>query len=118
LVVVVDDDESLRQSVENLLGSVGVITEGFESAEAFLSSDALAETACLVLDLRLNGRSGLDLMAVLVDAGRTVPVVMLTAHGDREARQRAVRLGAIAFLAKPFRAAELLEAVTGALKGR
>lgn len=117
MVSVIDDDESLRRSVENLLSSVGIQTAAFESAEAFLASSELASTACIVLDLRMNGMSGFDLMAHNAGAGWLIPVIMLTAHGDNEARQRALRAGAKAFLAKPFRAEELLDAVRAVLDG-
>lgn len=111
LVTVVDDDESLRRSLGNLLSSLGIEVETFASGESFLASPALDETRCLVLDLRLEGMSGLELMAELAARGRNLPVVMLTAHGDEGIRAQAMKAGAIGFLTKPFRADTLLRAL-------
>jgi FixJ family two-component response regulator len=115
LVSIVDDDESLRRSVRNLLTSVGFRVETFVSAEAFLESMHRETTGCLVVDLRMPGMSGLDLLTHLAAAGSHIPAVVLTAHGDNEARRRTLEAGAIAFLGKPFRADALLEAVRSAL---
>jgi two-component system response regulator FixJ len=115
LVSLVDDDGSLRQSVRNLLSSVGIEVATFASAEAFLESEDLGGTGCLILDFRLEGMSGLELMAHLSAAGRQIPIVMLTGHGDAALRQRSIAAGAQAFLTKPFKANELLDAVKAAL---
>jgi two-component system response regulator FixJ len=115
LVSIVDDDESLRRSVRNLLTSVGFRVETFDSAEAFLESTHREHTGCLVLDLRMTGMSGLDLLAYLAAAGTPVPAVILTAHGDAEARRRTLQAGAVAFLGKPFQGNALLDAVRRAL---
>jgi len=115
VVSVVDDDASLRRSLRNLLTSVGFQVEMFASAEEFLSSSQRENSGCLVLDLRLGGMSGLDLLSHLAATGSRIPVVILTAHGDDEARQRALEAGAVAFLGKPFRADTLLDAVGRAL---
>ena len=115
IVSIVDDDASLRRSVRNLLTSVGLQAQAFASAEEFLASPQRANTGCLVLDLRMAGMSGLDLLKHLGAIGSRIPVVVLTAHGDDEARQRAMQAGAVAFLAKPFRGDALLEAVRTAL---
>jgi FixJ family two-component response regulator len=117
IVSIVDDDASLRRSVRNLLTSVGFQAQAFASAEEFLASPQRANTGCLVLDLRMAGMSGLDLLKHLGAIGSRIPVVVLTAHGDDEARQRAMQAGAVAFLAKPFRGDALLEAVRTALDG-
>jgi FixJ family two-component response regulator len=117
LVVVVDDDDSLRRSVENLLDSVGMRVRTFASGEDLLRADVLGEAGCLVLDLRLEGMTGLDVMAHLSAAGQAVPVVMLTAHGDEEVRQQALKAGARAFLAKPFRPDELVPIIEQLLAG-
>jgi FixJ family two-component response regulator len=116
-VSVVDDDESLRRSLRNLLRSVGFGVETFASAEEFLRSAQRENTRCLVLDLRLTGMSGLDLLQHLAVADSHMPVVILTAHGDEETRRRSLRAGALAFLDKPFRSAALLDAVRTALHG-
>jgi two-component system response regulator FixJ len=115
LVSVVDDDESLRRSLRNLLGSVGFRVETFASAEAFLQSIHQAQTGCLVLDLRMPGMNGFDLLTHLSGRGSRIPAVILTAHGDDEARQRSLQAGAVAFLTKPFNGNALLDAVRTAL---
>src|SRR5439155_4586640 len=110
-VCVVDDDESLRRSVRNLLSSVGFQVETFASAEEFLESTRRAHAGCLVLDLRMAGMNGLDLLKHLAATGSRLPVVILTAHGDDEARRQALEAGAVAFLGKPFRSDALLDVV-------
>jgi len=115
IVAVVDDDESLRRSLRNLLGSVGFRVETFASAEAFLQSIHQQQTGCLVLDLRMPGMNGFDLLRHLSDTSSRIPTVILTAHGDDEARQRSLQAGAVAFLNKPFNGNALLAAVRTAL---
>ena len=115
LVSIVDDDESLRRSLRNLLGSVGFRVETFASAEAFLQSTHQAQTGCLVLDLRMPGMNGFDLLTHLSGTGSRIPAVILTAHGDDEARRRSLQAGAVAFLTKPFKGNALLDAVRAAL---
>ena len=117
-VVIIDDDASLRRSLSNLLGSVGFHVETFISAEAFLQSSHRERTGCLVLDLRMPGMSGLDLLRHLAATGSLVPTIVLTAHGNDEARRECLEAGAFAFLEKPFRSATLLDAVRRALGGR
>ena len=118
LVSIVDDDESLRRSLKNLLGSVGFRVETFASAETFLESLHLKETGCLVLDLRMPGMNGFDLLRHLSGTGSRIPAVILTAHGDDVTRQRSLQAGAVAFLAKPFNGTALLDAVRAALAQR
>ena len=115
VVSIVDDDESLRRSVKNFLTSVGFRVETFDSAEAYLRSPNREESGCLVLDLRMPGMSGLDLLEHLGAAGSRVPVVVLTAHSDTEARRKTLQAGAVAFLGKPFHGDALLDAVRSAL---
>ena len=115
IVSVVDDDESLRRSLRNLLESVGFGVETFASAEEFLGSAQRDSTGCLVLDLRLTGMSGLELLRQLVRADFRIPVVILTAHGDEETRRRSLQAGAVAFLGKPFRSEALLGAIRAAV---
>jgi FixJ family two-component response regulator len=115
VVCIVDDDESLRRSVGNLLSSVGFRVETFASAEEFLESTHRSNTGCLVLDLRMAGMKGLDLLRHLAATGSGIPVIILTAHGDEEARRQSLEAGAVAFLAKPFRSEALLDAVRTAL---
>jgi two-component system, LuxR family, response regulator FixJ len=117
LVSIVDDDESLRRSVGNLLTSVGFRVERFASAEAFLQSAHRGNSGCVVLDLRMPGMSGLDLLMHLAAAGSRIPVIILTARSDDEACRRALQAGAVAFLGKPFQGEALLGAVRRALDG-
>jgi len=114
-VVVIDDDASLRRSLSNLLGSVGFQVETFISAEAFLESPARERAGCLVLDLRMPGMTGLDLLRHLAATGSLVPTIVLTAYGNDETRRECLEAGASAFLEKPFRSATLLDAVRRAL---
>lgn len=115
VVSIVDDDESVRRSVGNLLLSVGYRVALFESAESFLRSVERGNTGCLVLDLRMPRIDGLDLLAHLESSGERVPAVILTAHGDDDTRERARQAGVIAFLDKPFRSADLIGAVDSVL---
>jgi FixJ family two-component response regulator len=118
VVAVVDDDASLRRSVKNLLSSAGFEVETFESAEAFLGASAPGQTGqlgCLVLDLRMPGMSGLELVQLLRARGTQLPIAILTAHGEEDAQARCLALGVVAFLTKPFSAEELVRVVTAAL---
>ena len=116
LVSIVDDDESMRRSVRNLLISVGFRVETFASAEAFLQSAHRSNSGCMVLDLGMTGMSGLDLLTHLADTGSRIPVVVLTAHSDDETRRRTLQAGASAFLGKPFHGEALLDAVRRAME--
>ena len=115
LISIVDDDDSLRNSLNNLIRSVGFRAQGFPSAEAFLNSSELHDTACLILDVRMPGMSGLDLQRQLVATNSPIPIVFITSHGDDDAQARALDAGAVAFLYKPFREEALLKAIDSAL---
>ena len=115
LVAVVDDSESVRESLPDLLQQVGYAVEAFPSAEAFLASTSANETSCLVLDVGLPGMSGPDLQQELTRRGKTIPIVFITAQGDKSLRPRLVAAGAAACLFKPFSDTALLEAVESAL---
>ena len=115
VVSIVDDDASLRRSMRNLLRSVGFRVETFASAEEFLRSAERENTGCLVLDLRMTGMSGLDLLRHLAVERSRVAVVVLTALGDEETRHRSLQAGAVAFLKKPFHGDALCDAVRAAL---
>ena len=115
LISIVDDDDSVRESVRGLLRSIRFEVEVFASAEEFLSSERACETDCLILDVRMSGMNGLELQTRLVAAGAVVPVVFITAHGDEELRARALGGGAVDFLLKPFSEEALLTAVHTAL---
>src|SRR5207244_8395286 len=103
VVCVVDDDESLRRSVRNLLSSVGFRVETFASAEEFLESTHRANAGCLVLDLRMGGMNGLDLLGHLAATGSRIPVIIVTAKDDEEVGRRTLETGAIAFIRNTFR---------------
>jgi FixJ family two-component response regulator len=115
LISMVDDDEALRRSLDNLIRSAGLRARGFASAEAFLESNQLSETDCLILDVRMPGMSGLELQRQLALANSDVPIIFITAHGDRD-RTQALEAGAAAFLDKPFYEEQLLQAINTALK--
>jgi FixJ family two-component response regulator len=119
LIAVVDDDDSVRESLRGLIRSVGFAVAVFASAEEFLSSDDLRNTDCLILDVRMPGMNGLDLQRQLGATDYQIPVIFVTAHGDEEARQRALNGGAVDYLLKPFSEEALLNAIDAALsKGR
>jgi FixJ family two-component response regulator len=115
LISVVDDDESVRESLPDLLRSFGLEVEAFSSAEAFLNSSALARTGCLILDVAMPGMTGPELHQELVRRKREIPIVFITAHSDDRIRPRVLKRGAVACLFKPFSEAALLEAVNAAL---
>jgi FixJ family two-component response regulator len=118
LISIVDDDDSLRNSLNNLIRSVGFRVQGFASAEEFLNSNQLDDTACLILDVRMPGMSGLDLQRQLVAADCRLPIIFITSHGDGDARARALEAGAVDFLYKPFREEALLNAIHAALQSQ
>jgi len=115
LVAVVDDDDSVRESLGGLFRSVGYAARGFASADAFLQSDDLANTDCVILDVRMPGMSGLELQRQLVASHPDVPVIFMTAHDDARARSQALSGGAVDYLIKPFSEEALLDAVRAAL---
>jgi FixJ family two-component response regulator len=116
VVFVVDDDEGMRQSLKNLVGSVGLRVEAFASAQEFLRSKVIDVPGCLVLDVRLPGLSGLDLQKRIADAGIEIPIIFITGHGDIPMTVRAMKAGAVEFLTKPFRDQDLLDAIQQALE--
>lgn len=118
LISVVDDDESVREALEDLLHSAGLEVATFASAEEFLGSRHLPTAACLILDLHMPGMGGLELQQRLARDGHRIPIVILTAHGDDNARTNALAKGAVAFMPKPFDGEALLRAVEAALKSR
>src|SRR5262245_39526285 len=115
LVSVVDDNESVRESLPDLLRYSGFEVNAFPSAELFLESETVGQTDCLVLDVGLPGMSGPDLQLELIRRGFDIPVVFITAQGEKSLRPRLVGRGAVACLFKPFSDTELIDAVTGAL---
>jgi FixJ family two-component response regulator len=115
LISVVDDDDSVRESLRALLRSVRFAVDVFASAEEFLSSNRVPETDCLILDVRMPGMGGLELQRRMVGSHPKVPVIFITAHGDEDLRSRALRGGAVDYLLKPFSEEALLSAVKTAL---
>jgi FixJ family two-component response regulator len=117
LVSVVDDDESVRESLPDLLRQLGFAAEAFSSAEAFLASEVLSETSCLLLDIVMPGMSGPDLQEELTRRRQKIPVVFITGHEDASIGPRLLARGAVECLVKPFSEAALLAAVRAALRG-
>lgn len=114
-VYVVDDDASVRKSVGRLLRTAGLQVEAFASADEFLAHPPSDGSACLLLDLKMPGRNGLELQEALVAARKPIPIVFVTGHGDIAASVRAMKGGAVDFLTKPYSVEELLEAVERAM---
>ncbi len=115
LVAIVDDSESVRESLPDPLQHVGFAVRTFESAEAFLASDAVDTMSCLVLDVGLPGMSGPDLQQDLIRRGKSVPIVFITAQADTSLKLRLLATGAVACLFKPFSDTALIDAVEAAL---
>jgi len=116
LVSVVDDDESIREALPDLLKELGYSVQAFSSAEEFLASDCVGSTKCLILDLSMPGMSGPDLQRELVLRRQQIPIVYITAHGDEATRCRLVEQGAAECLFKPFSDMELRNALNAALR--
>jgi FixJ family two-component response regulator len=116
LVSIVDDDDSMRSAVQDLLEAVNLQARGFASAEEFLKSGKQHDTACLIADIRMPGMSGLELQAKLNAERCRIPIIFITAHGDARMRMQALRAGAVEFLAKPFDNEALLDSVRAALE--
>jgi FixJ family two-component response regulator len=111
IVFVIDDDPAVREGLEDLLVSVGLKARTFASTHDFLQSERSGAPACLVLDIRMPGKSGLDFQSEMAEHNIALPVVFITAHGDIPMTVRAMKAGAVEFLTKPFREQELLDAV-------
>ena len=118
LVSVVDDDESVRESLPDLLREFGFAAEAFSSAEAFLASDVVSETSCLLLDVAMPGMSGPELQQELIRRQQDIPIVFITANGDKTVRPRLLAQGAVECLFKPFSETALLDALNAALRMR
>ena len=118
LVSVVDDDESVRESLPDLLRQLGFAAEAFSSAEAFLASQVVSETSCLILDVAMPGMSGPELQQELIGRQEEIPIVFITANGDKTVRPRLLAQGAVECLFKPFSEAALLDALNAALRMR
>jgi FixJ family two-component response regulator len=116
IVFVVDDDASIRDALKSLIRSVGLRVEAFGSPREFLQGNRPDAPSCLVLDVRLPGKSGLDLQCQLAEANIYIPIVFITGHGDIPMSVRAMKAGAIEFLTKPFRDQDLLDAIQAGLE--
>lgn len=115
LICIVDDDESVREATKALLRSAGYQAQTFASAESLFSSGILKETECLILDVRMPGMDGLEMLSRVINFGFRIPVIFITAHADGRLRRLAVGAGAADLLAKPFRARDLLQIVESVL---
>ena len=116
LISVVDDDESIRRTTTRLIESFGFRAAAFESADSFLRSGQLRDTACLIVDVQMPGMNGLQLQSHLAGEGRGIPIIFITAYDDKESRRRAMQAGAVAFLGKPFSDEHLLQTIRSTLR--
>ena len=117
LIAIVDDDKSVQNALQDLIEAEGLSARGFGSAEEFLESRERHKVACLIVDIRMPGMSGLDLQAKLNAERCKIPIIFITAHGDAKMRIQAMRDGAVEFLTKPFDNEVLLDTVRAALEG-
>lgn len=116
MISIIDDDESIRIATESLVRSLGFVACVFESAQDFLQSPQLDNTACLITDVQMPGLNGLDLQDMLLAGGHRMPIIFMTAFPEDRLRQRALSAGAVGFLAKPFDAEGMIECLDRALK--
>ena len=114
-ISIVDDDESMREAIKTLIGSMGLSVEEFSSAEDFLNSGRSRDSDCLILDVRMPGLGGLELQRRLTADNCHLPIIFITAHYNEEERKRAMKAGAVDFLRKPFTEQELLKALSASL---
>jgi len=114
-ILVAEDDDSMREAIEQLLNAAGFECEAFSSATALLARGVDQESVCVISDLRLPGMSGLELLGVLKERNPSTPFILITAHDAPELRERAMRNGAAAYLAKPFRGTALLDIINTAI---
>ena len=116
MISIIDDDDSVRESLRRLMRSVGFAVNVFASAEEFLDSDRLRNTGCLILDVRLPGMNGLELQRHLASSHSEIPIIFITSYEDDEVRARALNAGAVDYFLKPFNDEDLLDAIDAALK--
>jgi FixJ family two-component response regulator len=116
LISVIDDDESIRRTTKLLIESFGYRAAVFESAESFIKSAQLCETSCLIVDVQMPGMNGLQLQNHLAAEGHPIPIIFITAYGNKESRRQAIQFGAVAFMDKPFSDTGLLQNIRAALK--
>ena len=118
VIAIVDDDESFRKATTSFIRSLGYSAAAFPSAEAFLNSDIIQDTDCLITDVQMPGMTGIELQSRLIAQGRRLPVIFVTAFPEMEARGRALRAGAIGFLDKTFSDQKLISCLDEALTDR
>lgn len=118
VVAIVDDDESACEGTTDLLKAMGFVAKGSRSAEDFLQSSHLRYTACVITDMRMSGMTGLELHDHLVQSGKTIPTILVTAFPNDRDRTRALKAGVVCYLAKPFNDQDLLRCVRSALESR
>jgi FixJ family two-component response regulator len=118
MISIVDDSDSVRESLQRLMRSVGFPVNVFASAEEFLNSDRLRNTDCLILDVRLPGMNGLELQRHLANSHSEIPIIFITSYEDDEVRARALNAGAVHYFLKPFNDQDLLDAIDAALKSK
>ena len=116
IVMIVDDDDSIRKAARRLMKSFGFAVETFASAEEFLGSERLGKTSCLILDVQMPGMDGLELQKHLVASSYAIPIIFITAFNDDRARAEAMEAGAVGYLTKPLDDAEFLDCIHAALK--
>lgn len=116
IIAIVDDDEPLREALGSVLKAAGFLIDTFPSAEEFLASPRRQEIACLILDIRLPGMSGIELQRRLFESGCAIPIIFVTAHGDASLRDMLLKRGAAGFLNKPVRSDTLLREIYAALE--
>jgi FixJ family two-component response regulator len=116
IVMIVDDDDSVRRAARRLIKSYGFAVETFVSADDFLASGRLSATACLILDVQMPGLNGLELQSRLITEGHQVPIIFITAFNNEDARAQALKSGAVAYLVKPFEETDLLNSINAALQ--
>lgn len=116
-IAIIDDDEEVRTATENLVQSYGIDTQTFSSAEEFLSSAVANKAACLITDIHMSGMSGVDLQKTLIEQGRHVPIIFITAFPEERVRRQVEAAGAIRFLSKPYAADVLMDSINQALGG-
>jgi FixJ family two-component response regulator len=117
IISIVDDDLHAREAIEELVLALGYKVITFESADHFLASDHVGKTACLIADIQMPGRSGLDLQDHLAASGHATPIIFITAFPDERFRRRAMMAGAVGFLSKPFQEKSLIDCLNVALAG-
>ncbi len=115
-ITIIDDDEFVREAVERLIRSLGYDAETFASAEDYLNQSNVADTQCLITDVHMSGLTGVELQTHLIAAGYRIPIIFMSGYSEDAARATAIRNGAVGFLNKPIRVADLIECLNKALK--